>query len=110
MMVENMAHSPLLVVRVVKGRVVSHVCQSLLLLSATPGMAEVETSKRVNSADSQTEGNVATFQRIPVEEAQKVVMAPRRLAQSEYRQYVRELDASTAGRILLGGEDKPITV
>jgi len=53
---------------------------------------------------------VATFQRIPVEEAQRVVMAPRRLAQSEYRQYVRELDASTAGRILLGGEDKPITV
>jgi len=37
-------------------------------------------------------------------------MAPRRLAQSEYRQYVRELDASTAGRIELSSEDKPITV
>src|SRR5947209_364464 len=56
------------------------------------------------------EGDVATFQRIPVEEAQKVVMAPRRLAQSEYRQYVRELDANTAGRIELGPDDRPITI
>ena len=53
---------------------------------------------------------MATFQRIPVEEAQKVVMAPRRLAQTEYRQYVRGLDADTAGRIVLGAEDKPITI
>ena len=53
---------------------------------------------------------MATFQRIPLEEAQKVVMAPRRLAQTEYRQYVRELDANTAGRIALGPDDRPITV
>ncbi len=53
---------------------------------------------------------MATFQRIPVEEAQKVVMAPRRLAQTEYRQYVRELDANTAGQIVLGADDRPITI
>src|ERR1700675_2881944 len=43
-MVPNMAPSPLLVVRIVKSRVASHVCQSLLRLSAVPGMAEVESS------------------------------------------------------------------
>ena len=53
---------------------------------------------------------MATFQRISLEEAQKVVMAPRRLAQSEYRQYLRELDPDTAGRIVLGDGDRPITI
>jgi len=41
-MVGNMAHSPLLVVSIVKSRVASHVCQSRMLLAAVPGMAEVE--------------------------------------------------------------------
>jgi hypothetical protein len=43
MMVGNMAHSLLLVVSVVKSRVVSHVCQSLMRRFAVPGMAEVES-------------------------------------------------------------------
>ncbi len=53
---------------------------------------------------------MATFQRISAEEAKRVVTAPRRLAQSEYRQYVRELDKNTAGRITLGEGDRPITI
>jgi hypothetical protein len=53
---------------------------------------------------------VATFQRIPVEEARKVVMAPRRLAQTEFRQYVRELNEDTAGRIELGEGERSISV
>jgi hypothetical protein len=53
---------------------------------------------------------MATFQRISREEAQRLVMAPRRLAQSEYRDYIRQLDASTAGRLKLGENDRPITI
>ncbi len=53
---------------------------------------------------------MATFRLISAEEAQRLVMAPRRLAQTEYREYVRELDADTAGRIELGDGDHPISV
>ena len=53
---------------------------------------------------------MATFQRIPVEEARKVVMAPRRLAQTEFRQYVRELNEDTAGQIELGEGERSISV
>ena len=53
---------------------------------------------------------MATVQRISLEEAQKIVMAPSRLAQSEYLQYLRELDTDTAGLIVLGDGDRPITI
>jgi len=53
---------------------------------------------------------VATFQRIPLEEAQKAVMASRRLVQTEYREYVRQLDPDTAGQIVLGEGDRAISV
>ena len=53
---------------------------------------------------------MATFQRISTEEAQRLAMTPRRGAQAEYRQYVRELDANTAGRIELADGEHPLTV
>jgi hypothetical protein len=53
---------------------------------------------------------MATFQVVPLQEAQRLVMAQRRLAESEYRQYVRALDANTAGRIELSDGDRPISV
>jgi hypothetical protein len=53
---------------------------------------------------------MATFQVVPLEEAQRLVMAPRRLTETEYRQYVRALDANTAGRIELSDGDRPISV
>jgi hypothetical protein len=53
---------------------------------------------------------MARFQVIPLEEAQRLVMAQRRLTETEYRQYVSSLDANTAGRIELGDGDRPISV
>lgn len=53
---------------------------------------------------------MSTFQRISREEAQRLVMAPRRLAQSEYREYIRQLDETTAGRLKLGEGDRAITI
>jgi hypothetical protein len=53
---------------------------------------------------------MAHFQRIPIEEARKLAAAPRRLAHPEYTQYVRQLSTHTAGRIVLGEGDHPLTV
>jgi hypothetical protein len=53
---------------------------------------------------------MATFQRISREEAERLVTAPRRLAQTEYREYIRQLNPATAGRLELGENDRAITV
>lgn len=53
---------------------------------------------------------MATFQRISREEAQRLVTAPRRLAQTEYREYIRQLDDQVAGRLELGENERPITI
>ena len=53
---------------------------------------------------------MATFRVVPLQEAQRLVMAQRRIAEAEYRQYLRALDADTAGRIELTDGDRPISV
>ena len=53
---------------------------------------------------------MATFRVVPMEEAQRLVMAPRRITEYEYRQYVRALDGDTAGRIELSEGEHPISV
>ncbi len=53
---------------------------------------------------------MANFRVIPLEEAQRLVLAPRRLSEAEYRRYVRALDDDTAGRIELSEGDRPISV
>src|SRR3954453_21477845 len=50
-----------------------------------------------------------TFSTVPLDEAQRSVMPPRRAAQEQYRQYVRQLSAEEAGQLELGPGDKPIT-
>jgi hypothetical protein len=52
---------------------------------------------------------VATFSRIPLEEAQRSALPPRRAVQEQYRQYVRGLTGDVAGRIELGEGEKSIT-
>ena len=53
---------------------------------------------------------MATFRVVPLEEAQRLVMAQRRIAEAEYRQYVRALDADTAGRIELTNGERSISM
>jgi hypothetical protein len=53
---------------------------------------------------------MATFQVISREAAQRLVMAPRRLTEAEYRQYVQSLGADTAGRIELTDGEHPLSV
>jgi hypothetical protein len=53
---------------------------------------------------------MATFRVVPLQEAQRLVMAQRRIAEAEYREYLRALDADTAGRIELTDGDRPISV
>jgi hypothetical protein len=56
---------------------------------------------------------MATFQRISREEAMRLVTMPRRLLRpeySEYLRYVRELDETTAGRLVLGEGEHPLRV
>ena len=53
---------------------------------------------------------MATFQLISREEAERLVMAPGRLAETEYSEYVRELDRDNAGRIELSEGEHPISV
>ena len=50
---------------------------------------------------------MATFDLISAAEAQALVAAPRRVVHEEYRRYVRQLDAHTAGRIELAPDDRP---
>src|SRR5215212_10059746 len=52
---------------------------------------------------------MATFSTVPMEEAQRAVMPPRRATQEQYRQYVRALSPEEAGQLELGPDDKPIT-
>src|SRR5215213_6431954 len=52
---------------------------------------------------------MATFSVVPLEEAQLLVMPPRRETQVQYRQYVRQLSAKEAVQLELGPDDKPIT-
>ncbi|HLI26790.1 MAG TPA: hypothetical protein VKZ60_06955 [Chloroflexota bacterium] len=56
---------------------------------------------------------MATFQHISREEAMRLVTAPRRMAQPvyhEYVQYIRQLDESTAGRLVLAEGEHPVRV
>jgi len=55
------------------------------------------------------EVEMATFSTVPLDEAQRLVMAPRRATQEQYRQYVRALTPEEAGQLELGPEDKSIT-
>src|SRR5439155_23442152 len=52
---------------------------------------------------------MATFSTVALDEARRSVMPPRRAAQEQYRQYVRQLSAEEAGQLDLGPDDKPIT-
>ena len=52
---------------------------------------------------------MARFSTIPLEEAKKAVLPPRRALQEQYQQYVRQLAPDQAGRIELEASDKPIT-
>ena len=52
---------------------------------------------------------MATFSTVPIEEARRAVLPPRRATQEQYLEYVRNLEPDTAGRLELGPEDRPIT-
>ena len=52
---------------------------------------------------------MATFSTVPMEEARRAVLPPRRATQEQYRKYVRGLGDDTAGQLELGEGDKPIT-
>src|SRR2546421_12349645 len=52
---------------------------------------------------------MATFSTLPLDEAQRIALPPRRATQEQYRQYVRQLSAEEAGQLELGPDDKPIT-
>ena len=52
---------------------------------------------------------MVTFSSVPLDEAQRLVMPPRRATQEVYRQYVRQLSPDEAGQLVLGPDDKPIT-
>jgi hypothetical protein len=52
---------------------------------------------------------MARFSTVPMEDAQRAVMPPRRATQEQYRQYVRQLSTDEAGQLELGPDDKPIT-
>jgi hypothetical protein len=52
---------------------------------------------------------MATFSTVPLDEARRAVLPPRRATQEQYRLYVRGLADDTAGRLELEPEDRPIT-
>src|SRR4029077_12888980 len=52
---------------------------------------------------------MATFSTVPLDEAQRLVMPPRRALQEQYRQYVQQLSDDEAGQLELGPDDKSIT-
>jgi hypothetical protein len=52
---------------------------------------------------------MATFSTVPLDEAQRAVLPPRKAAQEQYRQYIRQLSPEQAGRLELGEGDRPIT-
>lgn len=52
---------------------------------------------------------MATFSTVPLAEARRTVLPPRRATQEQYREYVRSLAPDSAGQLELGPEDRPIT-
>src|SRR4051812_13159739 len=52
---------------------------------------------------------MAMFSTVPLDEAQRLVMPPRKATQEQYRQYVRQLSPEEAGQLQLGPDDKPLT-
>ena len=52
---------------------------------------------------------MARFSTVPLEEARRAVLPPRRATQEQYREYVRGLSADSAGQLELGPDDRPIT-
>jgi hypothetical protein len=52
---------------------------------------------------------MATFSTLPLTEARRVALPPRRATQEQYREYVRQLSADSAGRLELADGDRPIT-
>jgi len=52
---------------------------------------------------------MATFSAVPLDEARRAVLPPRRATQEQYREYVRGLAPNSAGQLELGPEDKSIT-
>src|SRR6476660_2505679 len=52
---------------------------------------------------------MATFFSIPLDEARRSVMPPRRAIQEQYREYVHRLSDDEAGQLELGPDDKSIT-
>src|SRR4051812_30573523 len=52
---------------------------------------------------------MATFSAVPLDEARRSVLPPRRAMQEQYREYVRSLAPDSAGHLELGPEDHSIT-
>jgi hypothetical protein len=52
---------------------------------------------------------MATFSTVSMKEARESVLPPRRATQERYRDYVRQCNATTAGRLELQENDRPIT-
>src|SRR5215212_4488718 len=55
------------------------------------------------------EVEMATFSTVPLDEAQRLVMPPRRATQEQYRLYIRALSPEEAGQLELGPDDKSTT-
>ncbi|HZU05862.1 MAG TPA: hypothetical protein VFB73_07810 [Chloroflexota bacterium] len=52
---------------------------------------------------------MATFSTVSMKEARESVLPPRRATQERYREYIRQLNGETAGRLELEPGDRPIT-
>src|SRR5215210_8850824 len=52
---------------------------------------------------------MATFSTMPLDQARRAVLPPRRATQEQYQEYVRGLAPDTAGQLELGDDDRPIT-
>ena len=52
---------------------------------------------------------MATFTTVSMKEARESVLPPRRATQERYREYVRQLNAESAGKLDLDTNDRPIT-
>lgn len=52
---------------------------------------------------------MARFSTIPLAEARRAVLPPRRATQEQYQEYVRGLAPDSAGQLELGEDDRPIT-
>jgi hypothetical protein len=52
---------------------------------------------------------MATFSMIPLDQARRAVLPPRKATQAQYQEYVRGLAPDAAGQLELGEADRPIT-